>query len=120
MLNQIFKIQYGPYLQNVGVDEATVVWVTNYDDLSWVEVAPNVNIHFYDEERPLFYETINGRKAVGTVHKVKIKGFKEGVSYRYRIAILSMAVYQLSTIIASSKPNGLKRLFKAKILSARR
>ena len=80
-----FKIQYGPYLQNVGINEATIVWVTNQDALSWVEVAPNDNTHFYAEERPKYYETINGRKAVGTVHKVRIKGLKEGVSYRYRI-----------------------------------
>ena len=80
-----FKIQYGPYLQNVGVDEATVVWVTSNDALSWVEVAPSDNSHFYAEERPKYFETINGRKVVGTVHKVRIKGLKEGTAYRYRI-----------------------------------
>lgn len=81
---QAFNIKYGPYLQNVGENEATVVWVTSKNALSWVEVAPNDDSHFYAEERPQYFETVNGRKLVGTVHKVTIKGLKKGTKYRYR------------------------------------
>jgi len=80
-----FRIQYGPYLQNIGENEATVVWVTNGKAYSWVELAPDDNSHFYAKERPQYFETTLGRKVVGTVHKVTIKGLVAGTNYRYRI-----------------------------------
>ena len=106
-----FKIKYGPYLQNVQSDEATVVWVTSDDALGWVEVAPDDKTNFYAEERPKYFETINGRKAVGTVHKVRIKGLKEGVRYRYRIysrEVLDNDNWDVKYgKIAASSPSGL-------------
>lgn len=80
-----FGIKYGPYLQNVGENEVTVVWVTNQKALSWVELAPNDKASFYAAERPQFFETENGRKRVGTLHRVTIKGLEKGTTYRYRI-----------------------------------
>lgn len=80
-----FKIKYGPYLQNVSNDEATVVWVTSKNALAWVEVAPDDGSHFYADARPQYFETVNGRKLVGQLHKVKIKGLERGTKYRYRI-----------------------------------
>lgn len=80
-----FKIKYGPYLQNVGENEATVVWVTSGNAFSWVELAPDDGSHFYAEERPQFFETVLGRKVVGTVHKITIRGLAAGTGYRYRI-----------------------------------
>ncbi len=80
-----FGIKYGPYLQNMGENEVTVVWVTNKDALAWVEVAPDDDTHFYAEERPQFFQTENGRKLVGTLHRVTLKGLKKGTKYRYRI-----------------------------------
>lgn len=80
-----FRIKYGPYLQNVGENEATVVWVTSDEALGWVEIAPDGASHFYAEERPKYYEAINGRIVTGTLHRVTIKGLKKGTTYRYRV-----------------------------------
>lgn len=80
-----FGIKYGPYLQNMGENEVTVVWVTSENALGWVELALDDNTHFYAEERPQFYQTENGRKLVGTIHRVTIKGLKKGTKYRYRV-----------------------------------
>lgn len=81
---QNFKIQYGPYLQNVGENEATVVFVTDEDAMAWVELAPDDGSSFYAEARPQFFDAVNGRKRVGRVHKITITGLKEGTGYRYR------------------------------------
>lgn len=80
-----FRILYGPYLQNVGENEATVVWVTSGNAVSWVETAPDDNTHFYAEERPQFFQTNFGKKVVGTLHAVRLGGLQKGTSYRYRI-----------------------------------
>ena len=80
-----FKILCGPYLQNVGETEATVMWMTNRDAVSWVEIAPDDEKHFYAEERPQFYQTLFGKKTIGTVHAVRVTGLKKGTKYRYRI-----------------------------------
>lgn len=80
-----FKINYGPYLQNVGEEEVTIVWTTNKEAYSWVELAPSDQMNFYAEERPSFFETVNGRKLVGKLHKVTITGLEKGTRYRYRI-----------------------------------
>lgn len=80
-----FAIKYGPYLQNVGDNEATIVWVTNKNSVSWVEVAPDDGSHFYAKERPQYYHTIFGKKNIGTLHRVTIDSLKPQSSYRYRI-----------------------------------
>lgn len=80
-----FKIKYGPYLQNVSENEATIVWVTSKDALSWVEIAPDDGTHFYAAERKQYFETENGRKLVGNIHKVTVKGLNKGTKYRYRV-----------------------------------
>lgn len=85
MAEERIKIIYGPYLQMVGGNEASVVWVTNKKAQSWVEIAPDDNQNFYAEARPQFYQTLFGRKMAGTVHQVKITGLEKGTTYRYRI-----------------------------------
>lgn len=80
-----FGIKYGPYLQNVGENEVSVVWVTTKNALGWVEVAPDDQTHFYAEARTQYFQTENGRKVVGTLHRVTIKGLEKGTKYRYRI-----------------------------------
>ena len=51
------KITGGPYLQNVTRNSFTVVWTSNMDAVSWVEIAPDDDTHFYNTERPKFYDT---------------------------------------------------------------
>ncbi|MDL2221175.1 metallophosphoesterase family protein [Parabacteroides sp. OttesenSCG-928-N08] len=80
-----FHILYGPYLQGVTEKEATVVWVTTQDAVSWVELAPDDGSHFYAEERPQYFQTNFGKKVIGKLHKVTLTGLEKGTSYRYRI-----------------------------------
>ncbi|NDV58873.1 metallophosphoesterase family protein [Bacteroides sp. 519] len=82
---QDFKILHGPYLQGVTENEVTVVWVTNKEAVSWVELAPDDESHFYAEERQRFYQTNFGKKEIGTLHKIKISGLEKATRYRYRI-----------------------------------
>lgn len=40
-------ITHGPYLQNVGSNEATIVWITDKPSIGWVELASDGNGSFY-------------------------------------------------------------------------
>lgn len=79
------KITHGPYLQNMGPEEVTLVWTTNKSGISWVELAPDDDTHFYLIERPKFFASVNGVKKEGTVHTVKLTDLKPGTTYRYRV-----------------------------------
>lgn len=78
-------ITHGPYLQNVGTDEATVVFLTDSTAVAWVEIAPDDGTEFYAQQRPRFYDTRIGIKSEARIHTVKITGLKPGTTYRYRI-----------------------------------
>lgn len=80
-----FKILYGPYLQMVGENEATIMWVTSGNALSWVELAPNDGSNFYAESRPKYFQTLFGKRSLHRIHKVRITGLTKGTTYRYRI-----------------------------------
>ena len=67
------KILYGPYLQNVKENEATIVWVADKPSIGWVELAPNDGTHYYGEERPKYFDTTNGVKNTSLLHAVKVK-----------------------------------------------
>ena len=79
------QILYGPYLQNVKENEATIVWEANKPSIGWVELAPNDGTHYYGEERPKYFDTTNGVKNTSLLHTVKVKGLTPGTTYRYRI-----------------------------------
>ena len=79
------RITDGPYLQAVGERDFTVVWRTNIDAVSWVEIAPNDGTHFYNTERRKIYQTQFGRRPIGTLHCVKVTGLEPATTYRYRI-----------------------------------
>ena len=79
------KITGGPYLQNVTETEFTVVWTTNMDAVGWIEIAPDDGTHFYNTERPAYFDLRGaGRKPIGKLHKVTVKGLTPGTVYRYR------------------------------------
>lgn len=80
-----FEITCGPYLQQVSETEATFIWMTNEESIGWVEIAPDDSSHFYHAERPRYYNTYLGKKYLGTMHKVNIKDFEPGTTYRYRV-----------------------------------
>lgn len=107
-----FKIITGPYLQVVTDTEATVVWTTNKQAVSWVELAPDDSTHFYHAPRPRFYHVSLGKKIIGTVHSVLIPDLEPGKKYRYRIYSQEVLEEQASDVlygkIVASK------IFKAK------
>ena len=78
-------ITHGPYLQNVGSNEATIVWITDKPSIGWVELASDGNGSFYAKEHPRYFDTSNGIKNTSTIHAVKVKGLTPGKQYRYRV-----------------------------------
>lgn len=82
---ETIAIIHGPYLQNVTENEATIVWVTNRSTIGWVETAPDDGSHFYQIERPKFFDGKNGFKNEGRVHSVRLSGLTPGTAYRYRV-----------------------------------
>jgi len=87
-------ITHGPYLQHVGETGATIVWTTNKDAVSWVELAPDDNTHFYQEERPKFFAAPYGFKQIGKTHAVRLENLKLGTTYRYRVYSQEVLDYQ--------------------------
>jgi len=83
--DQKFHFTCSPYLQNVTPTEATIVWATDRDAVSWVETAPDDGTHFYATERPKHFDTTLGKKNIGTLHHVTLRNLTPGTTYRYRI-----------------------------------
>ena len=79
------KIVAGPYIQACSDTEFTVVWQTDSDALSWVEIAPNDGTHFYNTARKQYFQTIHGRRPIGRWHKVTVDGLEPNTIYRYRV-----------------------------------
>jgi predicted phosphodiesterase len=82
---QEIRITHGPYLQNMREDEVTIVWLTDREAVSWVELAPDDKSSFYREERPRYFASKVGIKTEGTIHAAVIRDLKPGTKYRYRI-----------------------------------
>lgn len=80
-----FSITHGPYIQGLTENEVTIVWTTNRKAISWIELAPDDNTHFYLTERPRFYNELYGFKVVDSVHTVKLTNLKPNTNYRYRV-----------------------------------
>ncbi len=80
------RITHGPWLCDMDSTGVTVMWTTDKPALSWVEVAPDDGRHFYSEEHPRYYDAVHGRRrALETLHRVRIDGLKPGTGYMYRI-----------------------------------
>ena len=79
------KITHAPYLQNLGENEVTIVWTVNKPSIGWVELAPDDGTHYYQTERPKFFNAKNGIKLKSTVHAVHLKVLKPGMRYCYRV-----------------------------------
>ena len=78
-------ITHGPYLQHLGENGVTILWTTNKDAVSWIELAPDDSTHFYLNERPKYYSAEYGFKDVSTVHSIRLNNLKAGTTYRYRV-----------------------------------
>lgn len=110
---QNIKITHGPYLQAMGEDAVTIVWTTNKEAISWVEVAPDGTDSFYAKERPQYYDTSHGNRVIDSLHRVRVDGLQPGTTYRYRIFSKEVLGYQghrimygniASTDVYSKKP----------------
>ena len=78
-------IKHGPYLQNLKETEVTVVWMAGKPSVGWVELAPDDNSDYYQQERPKYFDSTNGVKNTSLLHAVKITGLTPGTKYRYRV-----------------------------------
>lgn len=79
------KISHLPYIQALTDSTVSILWTTNKDAIGWVEIAPDDQTHFYQQERPKIFAGKYGFKNVGTVHQVDLKDLKPGTKYRYRV-----------------------------------
>lgn len=93
-LAQSIRITHGPYLQAVGENEATLVWTTDVDAVSWVEFAPGGDDSFYAREHPSCYQTKDGNRVIGKLHKITIPGLAKGTEYRYRVFSKAVLRYE--------------------------
>ncbi|MFA6593416.1 MAG: FN3 domain-containing metallophosphoesterase family protein [Bacteroidales bacterium] len=85
-LSQQVKEACMPYVQNVTGTGFTVVWTTNMDAVSWVEVAPDDGTDFQNVERQKYYDLSGlGRRPVTKLHRVTVSGLKPDTKYRYRV-----------------------------------
>jgi acid phosphatase type 7 len=82
---EAFKITHGPYLQAMDEAGVNIIWTTNKNAISWVELAPNDSTHFYRTERRKYFAVVNGLKKEATLHNVRIGGLMPATAYRYRI-----------------------------------
>ena len=85
LVAQNIEITHGPYLQAMTEDGVTIVWTTNKESISWVEIAPDGTDSFYAQERTPYYDTAHGTRVVDSLHRVRVEGLKPGTTYRYRI-----------------------------------
>ena len=79
------NLLYGPWVQNVGENGFTVIWVTEKPSLDYVEVAPADGLPFESVERAKYYQSSNGRRITRRYHSVRIDNLEPGTEYRYRI-----------------------------------
>ncbi|MDR0575045.1 MAG: hypothetical protein LBG96_13670 [Tannerella sp.] len=47
LFSQGMQITNGPYIQRMSENEATIIWTTNNDAISWLELDPAGNDSFY-------------------------------------------------------------------------
>ena len=97
----------GPYVQCVSETGFTVIWTTDVESVAWVEVAPDDGTHFYNKERPKFYDDRgNGVLPIGKIHKIVVDGLEPGTTYRYRIMYKGVISYNGSGSVTYMKPDG--------------
>ena len=94
LVAQNIKITHGPYLQAMSEEGVTIVWTTNKEAISWVEVAPDGDNSFYSQEHTRYYDTSYGNRVIDSLHRVQIEGLTPGTTYRYRIFSKEVLGYQ--------------------------
>ncbi|MDQ6479357.1 metallophosphoesterase [Dyadobacter sp. LHD-138] len=83
----------GPYLQNIGADEVTVMWITHKNSFSWVEYGAGG----YTSKREFGYN--NGLiEANNRINKITLTGLKPGTDHKYRIVSTEILGYKGSKV----------------------
>ncbi len=79
----------GPYLQNIGTSEVTIIWITHKNSFSWVEYGAGT----YTHKREFGYH--NGLiEANNRIHKITLTDLTPGTSYKYRIVSTEVLGYR--------------------------
>ena len=101
------RVACGPYVQNPTTTGFTVVWETNMPAVAWVEVAPDDGTHFYNSDRPKYYDLRGmGNQVIGTIHKISVDGLEPGTTYRYRILMKGVVEFEGPGSVTYTKPWG--------------
>ena len=101
------KVVCGPYVQCVSETGFTVIWTTDIDAVGWVEIAPDDDTHFYNAERPKYYDARgNGVFPIGRIHKVVVDDLEPGATYRYRVMNKGVIAYNGSGNVEYTKGSG--------------
>lgn len=83
----------GPYLQNMGNDEVTIMFITNKDCFSWVEYGSGT----YTSKREFGYN--NGLiEANNRINKITLSNLKPGTEHKYRVVSTEVLGYKGSKV----------------------
>ncbi|GAB4016233.1 purple acid phosphatase family protein [Spirosoma koreense] len=83
----------GPYLQNMGANEVTIMWITHKNSFSWVEYGAGA----YTSLRAFGY--VGGLiEANNRINKITLSGLKPGTDHKYRIVSTEVLGYKGSKV----------------------
>src|SRR5680860_749565 len=74
------SVVVGPYLQNILPTEATIMWITSKNSISWVEYGDrnHLNKKFFCYQNGLI-------QANNKINKITLSDIKSGQAHKYRI-----------------------------------
>jgi hypothetical protein len=83
----------GPYLQNIGPDQVTIMWITSKSCFSWVEYGEgNYAIHkAFDYNNGLI-------QANNRINKITLLNLKPGVSHKYKVVSTEITGFKGSRV----------------------
>ncbi|GAB3957380.1 metallophosphoesterase [Spirosoma harenae] len=83
----------GPYLQNIGTTEITIMWITHKNCFSWVEYGAGT----YTSKREFGY--VNGLiEANNRINKITLTGLKPGTEHKYKLVSTEVLGYKGSKV----------------------
>lgn len=87
-----FKVNHGPYLQEVTQDGATIVFTTSQKAFSWVELKQH---NAEDGEAVKYFNSRDGLKeAWNTFGSVRVENLKPSMGYDYRVVSKEMRSFE--------------------------
>ncbi|MCX6335112.1 MAG: metallophosphoesterase [Bacteroidia bacterium] len=87
--NDNFILTHGPWLQNMGTSEVTIIWTTNKPAI------PGITLTLPDGKTRFVRNSHDGMiDGGGTLHKVKIDGLLPATTYKYSLNSVQILKYQ--------------------------